>query len=310
MPIKAFTDSRCLEHRVPFGFPERPERLAELVEGLMQAGIEVEEGSSHADAETAIAAVHPAAYVRRFREAVERGQAFLDTGDNPLSDGSWTAACAAVDACLHAADWIRRQAGQVALAAVRPPGHHAERSMAMGFCFFNNVAVAAEHLLRKGAAERVAIVDYDVHHGNGTQHFFEDRADVLYVSTHQYPFYPGTGAADERGRNAGVGATVNIPLPAGSGDEDYREAFERRVLPALGDFAPDVLLVSAGFDCWQGDPVGGMRVSRQAFRQWGKWLRQVAEDTCRGRILLVLEGGYDIDALAGLALEHLEGLAG
>jgi len=143
-----------------------------------------------------------------------------------------------------------------ALAAVRPPGHHAERAMAMGFCYFNNVAVTAEQLLASKAAERIAIVDYDVHHGNGTQHIFENRAEVLYVSTHQYPFYPGTGAAEERGRGAGEGTTLNIPLPAGCGDEEYRFAFQERLLPALHEFAPAILLVSAGFDSWRGDPVG------------------------------------------------------
>lgn len=310
MSIIVFTDSRCLEHHVPYGFPELPERLEVLVKGLSQAGVEVDEGGVYPGAEEAIAAVHSADYVSRFREAVEKGQGFLDTGDNPLSPGTWSAAGAAVETSLRAADWVQQQPDRVALAAVRPPGHHAERAMAMGFCYFNNVAVTAEHLLATGAAERVAIVDYDVHHGNGTQHIFEDRAEVLYVSTHQYPFYPGTGAADERGREAGEGATVNIPLPAGSGDDQYRAAFQAGVLPALRQFAPDILLVSTGFDSWQDDPVGGMRVSELAFRQWGKWLREVADESCRGRILLVLEGGYDIEALPVLTLAHFEGLAG
>lgn len=277
---------------------------------LSRAGVEVDDGDTHPGAEEAVAAVHSADYLGRFREAVETGRGFLDTGDNPLSSGTWSAAWAAVETTLRAADWVRQQPNRIALAAVRPPGHHAERAMAMGFCYFNNVAVTAEHLLTTGAAGRVAIVDYDVHHGNGTQHIFEERADVLYVSTHQHPFYPGTGAADERGRKAGEGATVNIPLTVGSGDDQYRVAFQDGVLPALRQFAPDILLVSAGFDSWQGDPVGGMRVSEQAFREWGRWLREVADEFCKGRVLLALEGGYDIEALPALTLAHLEGLGG
>ena len=182
--------------------------------------------------------------------------------------------------------------------------------MAMGFCFFNNVAVAAEHLRRRHGAARVAIFDFDVHHGNGTQHLFEDRADVFYASTHQYPFYPGTGAAGERGIGAGEGATLNVPLPAGTGDDRYAEAIDGIILPALRRFAPDVLLLSAGFDAWQNDPLGGMRVTEAGFRSWGDRLRELAAEVCGGRILAVLEGGYDLRSLPRLVEAHLEGLAG
>jgi acetoin utilization deacetylase AcuC-like enzyme len=177
----------------------------------------------------------------------------------------------------------------------------------MGFCFFNHAAVAAEHLRRLGA-ERVAVFDFDVHHGNGTQHVFEERY-VFYASTHQYPFYPGTGAASETGRGAGAGATLNVPLPAGTGDEGYAEAIEGRVLPALRRFAPDVLVVSAGFDAWRGDPLGGMRVSLDGFAAWGRALAALAGEVARGRVLAVLEGGYDLAALPDLVAAHLEGLA-
>ncbi len=243
----------------------------------------------------------------RFERAVARGDSLIDSPDTPLSEGTARAAWAAVSATLAAADWVAGD-GTKALAAVRPPGHHAERAVAMGFCFFNNVAVAAEHLRRRHGVDRVAIFDFDVHHGNGTQHLFEERADVFYASTHQYPFYPGTGAADERGIGAGEGYTLNVPLPAGTGDEGYAEAIQGQVLPALRAFAPDVLLVSAGFDAWQNDPLGGMKVTEDGFRSWSEWLRDLAGEICGGRVLAVLEGGYDMRNLPMLVETHVKGL--
>jgi acetoin utilization deacetylase AcuC-like enzyme len=199
---------------------------------------------------------------------------------------------------------------RTAFAAVRPPGHHAERATAMGFCFLNNIAVAAEHLRRRHGAARVAIFDFDVHHGNGTQHLFEERPDVFYASTHQYPFYPGTGAAGETGIGAGEGTTLNVPLQAGADDGVYNAAIESMILPALEQFAPDILLLSAGFDAWRNDPLGGMRVTEEGFRRWGDRLRALAAELCGGRVLAVLEGGYDLAALPHLAEAHVEGLAG
>ena len=270
----------------------------------------VQEAGEHGETEAAIEAVHEAKYIRRFEEAVSSGQAFIDTGDNPLSPGSWRAARAAVDVCLVAADWVFEGSQRRGIAAVRPPGHHAEGAMAMGFCYFNNVAVAAEYILRTKGVERLAIIDFDVHHGNGTQHLFEDRGDILYASIHQHPFYPGTGTAAERGRGDGLGATLNVPLPAGSGDAVYREVFEKIVLPSLRGFGPAALLISAGFDAWQADPVGGMRASEQAFRDWSRWLAEIADDLCSGRVLVTLEGGYDLEALPALAVAHCQGLEG
>lgn len=275
-----------------------------------RAGFSIQETDGHEETDNAVGAVHDSRYIHRFEQAVASGQAFIDTGDNPLSPGSWRSARAAVDACLHAADWVFEGSGRRGVAAVRPPGHHAERAMAMGFCYFNNVAIAAQYILRAKGVGRLVIVDFDVHHGNGTQHLFEDRSDILYVSLHQHPFYPGTGAASERGREGGVGATLNVPLPAGCGDEIYEEVMQKVVLPSVRQFGPEALLVSAGFDAWQEDPVGGMRVSEQAFRDWGSWLGQVADEGCEGRVLLTLEGGYDLESLGALAVAHCQGLEG
>jgi acetoin utilization deacetylase AcuC-like enzyme len=309
--IRVFTDPACLVHRTPPGYPEKPERLTAVLAGLREGGWPVvEERTAAETARQAVMALHDEGYVARFERAVSRGNSLLDSADNPLSAGTWTAVWAAVSAALAAADWVAGGEDRTALAAVRPPGHHAERSMAMGFCFFNNVAVVAEHLRRRHGASRVAIFDFDVHHGNGTQHLFEERADVFYASTHQYPFYPGTGAADETGIGEGEGATLNVPLPAGTGDERYAEAIQGTVVPALRRFAPDVLLVSAGFDAWRNDPLGGMRVTEEGFRDWGAWLRELAAKVCGGRVLAVLEGGYDLRSLPRLVEANLEGLAG
>ena len=177
----------------------------------------------------------------------------------------------------------------------------------MGFCYFANVAVMAEHLRHREGLERVAIFDFDVHHGNGTQHLFEERGDVLFASTHQWPFYPGTGAASERGRGAGEGATVNVPLPAGTGDEEYFAAVEELVYPALRDFRPQALLISAGFDAWRRDPLGGMNLSLEAFRRLGRDLTALAAELCDGRMASIFEGGYDVESLGALVSAYLEG---
>jgi acetoin utilization deacetylase AcuC-like enzyme len=267
----------------------------------------VEESTAIDSVEEQIGQVHDERYVELFRRAVERGDGLLGSSDNPLSSGTWEAALAAVEATLGAAEWVAGGRNRHAFAAVRPPGHHAERNLAMGFCYFNNIAVAGEFLRRRHGMERLAIFDFDVHHGNGTQQIFEERFDVLYVSVHQWPFYPGTGAAGERGRGAGVGATLNIPLPGGRSDDGYRQVLETQVVPAIADFGPRCLLVSAGFDAWRADPVGGMRVSERGFAEWGELLRALADECCDGRLLSVLEGGYDIGSLPALVDSYLRG---
>ena len=308
--LKVFSDPRCLLHRVPDGYPEKAERLESILELLEHHRVEVEEPGEHAGFERAVAAVHSERYLQRFASTVARSELFLDTPDNPLCDSTWDAARAAVETTLAAADWVADGSGRRGMSAVRPPGHHAEHDMAMGFCYFNNVAAAAEYLRREKGAQRIAVVDFDVHHGNGTQHIFEADPDVLYLSTHRYPFYPGTGAADERGTEAGEGSTVNVPLPAGAGDVAFEAAFQSVVLPSLQDFRPEILVVSAGFDAWQADPLGGMRVSEEGYQDWGRWLGAVSDEICDGRCLVLLEGGYDIASLPSLLWTHLQALDG
>ena len=310
--LRSFTSAACLEHRVPFGFPERPERLEGVLEGLREAGVDTVDVAPAADGPgwDAVSRLHDGEYVERFRRAVERGDGLLDSADNPLSPATWDAAWGAVSAALAACDWVMEASGRRAFVAARPPGHHAERSMAMGFCYLGTAAVAGEHLIRAHGLERVAIFDFDVHHGNGTQHLLEERGDVFYASTHQWPFYPGTGAASEVGRGAGEGATLNVPLAAGCGDEEYEKAILESVLPALERFAPDALILSAGFDAWMRDPLGGMRVSREGFAAWGRRLGAFADERCGGRAMAVLEGGYDLASLPDLVVAHLEALDG
>jgi acetoin utilization deacetylase AcuC-like enzyme len=311
--MRVFTSARCFDHPAPAGYPERPRRLSSILDRLRGGPWPVEEVDPGApggpDVDAAVAAVHDPEYLARLDRAAARGDSLIDSADNPLAPETPTAARAAVAAALAAAEWVAGGEGRRAFAAVRPPGHHAERALAMGFCYFNSAAVAAEHLRRRAGAERVAIFDFDVHHGNGTQHLFEERTDVLYASTHQYPFYPGTGAAGETGRGAGEGFTLNLPLPAGTGDDGYAEAIEGAVIPALRRFAPDVLVLSAGFDAWRDDPLGGMRVSREAFAAWGRALGALAAEVSGGRVLALLEGGYDLAELPELVAAHLEGLA-
>ncbi len=302
--MRIYTDRRCLAHPAPSGFPECPERLQRILARLAAAPAhQVLEASEHPATAEAIQALHEPRYVERFRRAVERGDGLLDTADNPIAAASFVAARAAVSATLAGLD--EALAGRPAFAAVRPPGHHAERDRAMGFCFFNNVAVAAERAVALGLG-RVAILDFDVHHGNGTQHLFEERGDVFYASLHQYPFYPGTGAASERGHGAGAGTTLNVPLPAGAGDAEAAAALADEILPALRAFRPGLLLVSAGFDAWRDDPLGGLRVSREGFAAWGRDLAGFAREVSAGRLLSVLEGGYDLAALPELVLTYLD----
>jgi acetoin utilization deacetylase AcuC-like enzyme len=296
MPLILVSSERFAEHQTPPGHPERPERAAvmdEVAARWRATGIEVV--APRAATREQLARVHDAAYLHRLSETA--GHAVALDPDTYTSPESHDIALLAAGAAVDAVERVMGGTHTSALALVRPPGHHAERNRAMGFCLYNNVAVAAAHARALGAG-RVAIVDFDVHHGNGTQHTFERDASVLYVSTHQYPYYPGTGAADEVGIGAGAGFTVNVPLESGSVDADYRTAFDELVLPVVRQFKPALVLVSAGFDAHERDPLATMRLTAGAFGAMTMGLRRVAEEVCSGRMALVTEGGYDLQALA------------
>jgi len=287
-------DARMLAHDPGRGHPERPERLRALLDHLGDARGFTRLGARAATDEE-IALVHTPALIEHLEATAGRARVVLDP-DTATSAGSWEAARLAAGAVLQLCEAVL--AGEVAngFAAVRPPGHHAESNRAMGFCFVNNVAVAAAYLKRRGV-RRVAVIDWDLHHGNGTQHVFECDPDVLYVSTHQYPFYPGTGAADEVGRGEGAGRTLNLPFPAGFGDAEFDRALDEVVVPILTRFAPEFVLVSAGFDADYRDPLGGLQVTPQGFARMAHRIASVANRTAAGRIVAVLEGGYDLDAI-------------
>ena len=255
-----------------------------------------------------LARAHDVHYIQRISELRDRAVA-LDP-DTYTSPESYEIALLAAGAAIDAVERTMGGSHMYTLAMMRPPGHHAEPAHAMGFCFFNNVAVAAAHARDVLGAKRVAIVDFDVHHGNGTQHMFERDASVLYLSTHQYPYYPGTGAAGEIGAGPGEGFTVNLPLESGGTDADYHHVFDRIVLPVLRQFSPDLLLVSAGFDAHERDPLATMRATEAGFAAMTMALRNVAEECCHGRIALVTEGGYDLKALDASLEAVVQTLAG
>jgi acetoin utilization deacetylase AcuC-like enzyme len=308
MSLLLISSTRFAEHQTPPGHPERPER-AEVMDVIAdrwrQRGGEVPAPGTATIEQ--LARVHAGEYVRRISETA--GSVVALDPDTYTSPETYEVALIAAGAAIDAVEHVLRGPHGVALALVRPPGHHAERSRAMGFCLFNNVAVAAAHARTLGA-HRVAIVDYDVHHGNGTQHVFESNPNVLYASTHQFPFYPGTGAADEIGVGSGGGFTVNLPLERGAVSEDYRLVFEEVVLPVVRQFKPDLVVVSAGFDAHERDPLANMRLTNEAFAAMTMELRAVAAECCDGRMVLVTEGGYDLHALAASLDAVVETLAG
>lgn len=251
--------------------------------------------------------VHSPRYVDHLQQVCRNGAGHLDQ-DTYVLPTSLEAARRVVDASLSAVDTVMEGKLTAAFLLGRPPGHHAEHDRAMGFCLINNVAVAAQYLLDQHHLERVAVIDFDVHHGNGTQHIFYDRSDVYFISTHQYPFYPGTGAASETGAGTGKGFTLNIPLKAGDGDHELVTAFEQQVIPALRRYRPQFLLVSAGFDAHQLDPLGGMNVTGKGFRAIATLLSSLAQECADGRIVSLLEGGYDPEGNLDSIANYLNGL--
>ena len=295
---------RFVDHAMD-GHPERPERITALKSALDDAGIFA--GSRVLQPEPApveaIELVHAPRLIELVRQTAESGGGWLDP-DTYVSPDSYDVALLAAGGVTQALEAALDHGP--AFAFVRPPGHHAEPGRAMGFCLFSNVAVAVEQVRRARGIERVAILDWDVHHGNGTQAAFWTEPDILFISLHQYPFYPGTGAAQETGGGAGEGATLNIPLPAGSDDSVYRRAFEERVLPAMRTFEPELIVVSAGYDAHADDPLANMLVSTEGFRWMTGEVASLARECCDGRLALALEGGYNLQSLGASAVATIE----
>jgi acetoin utilization deacetylase AcuC-like enzyme len=293
-----YTDPRCLEHFAP-GHPERPDRVraAEDALRLFADGEPYGWPAVNPADLPLITAVHSERQVRGIVELAKSGGGWVDP-DTFVIPASFPAALYAAGATLQAMADVLSGREPNAFVVVRPPGHHAMRDRSMGFCLFNNAAVAAEWAVREGGAQRVAILDIDVHHGNGTQDIFYDRPDILYYSTHQFPFYPGSGRVEETGRHDGAGLTINVPLPAGSGDETYLDVTESILAPALRRFRPDVVLVSVGFDAHWADPLAQMRLTLEGYGAILARIRALTEELCGGKCIFLLEGGYDLDVIA------------
>jgi len=297
----------CLLHEPFPGHPERPRRLAAALAGALDAGARPLTVALDEDAAlAAIARVHAPGLPARLREACTSAPRTFDSDDNPISAGTYRAAIAAVATCVAAVDAVASGAARRVFAAARPPGHHALRDRALGFCFFNNAAIAAEALLARGLGP-LAIVDFDVHHGNGTQDHFYARRDVFFLSVHAYPEFPGTGAADETGAGEGAGFTRNVPLATGFGDDVFAEAVALGLREVRAAMRPAAWVVSAGFDAHRDDPVGRMAVSEGGFAAAGRALTSAAGGT---PVVAVLEGGYDLKALQRSICAFLTGLQG
>ncbi|MBI5266156.1 MAG: histone deacetylase [candidate division Zixibacteria bacterium] len=297
------------EHPAPPGHPENAAKLAlvtDLMADLRAQGLVVDFAFADHGLEP-IRFVHHQSLIDSISSIAKSGGGYLDS-DTYVTPQSLVAARRVCDAALSAVD-LAFSSGQTRYFVLgRPPGHHAEPDRAMGFCLINHVAIAAAYAIHSRLARRVAVVDFDVHHGNGTQWTFYDRDDVLFVSTHQYPFYPGSGGRDEAGDRAGAGFTVNFPLPAGTDDGAIISVFSNEIAPLIEKFAPDIILVSAGFDGHRLDPLGGFELTGSAYREIGRLLRSVSDKVCAGRIVSVLEGGYDAVGNRESVKSYIQGL--
>jgi len=306
MPTLYITHPACLDHRTPSGHPERPDRLRAIESALAADAfkplIRVEAPAASLDT---IALCHPMDYVTAVQEASpQQGLVQIDA-DTSMSPGSFEAALRGAGGAVHAVDQVMTGKATNAFVAIRPPGHHAETARPMGFCLFNNAAIAARHAQRKHGAERTAVIDFDVHHGNGSQDIFWSDASVLYSSTHQMPLYPGTGAVSESGEHDTI---VNAPLRPGDGGSQFRAAFESRILPRLREFKPDLVVISAGFDAHTRDPLANLNLVEADFAWATQQLMEIADNSAQGRVVSVLEGGYDLQGLAGSVAAHVNAL--
>ena len=295
-----------LQHATPAGHPERPDRLRAINAVLEEEQFAdlAREPAPEGEFE-AITRVHPMVYVEAMRAAVpKQGLARIDA-DTALSSTSWEPILRAVGGAVLAVDEVMNGHADNAFVAMRPPGHHAETATAMGFCFFNNAAIAARHAQKHYGAERVAIIDFDVHHGNGSQEIFWSDASVMYCSTHEMPLYPGTGARSERGEHDNV---VNAPMAAGSGGAEFRAAVEAAILPRVDSFRPDLVVISAGFDAHMRDPLANINLTEGDYTWVTQKLMEVADKHAQGRVVSVLEGGYDLQGLSQSVAAHVKAL--
>lgn len=299
------------EHLQGRQHPERPERFDAVMEGLRLAGLDrLERVPARAATEDELALCHSREYLRRAKQDVESGQPYLSTGDTDITPNSWDVASRAAGGVLNAVDRVMSGAARNAFCAVRPPGHHATRQRGMGFCLFNNAALAARWAQSRHGAGRVLIVDWDVHHGNGTQDIFYEDGSVFFFSTHQWPLYPGTGRADETGAGRGAGTTMNCPFPAGSGRTEILGAVEKSLMPAMRGYRPELVLISAGFDSRVGDLLGRFTLSDEDFADLTRRVMEMADASAGGRVVSLLEGGYHLAGLASAAAAHVGALAG
>jgi acetoin utilization deacetylase AcuC-like enzyme len=300
-------DGLYLEHQTTPGHPESPARLTAILDKLKTDGVyaQLTPLTPKAASLERIQTIHTPKYVERVRTRCETGEEYLDSMDVPISRKSYAAALLAAGGVLRAVDAV--MGGEVinAFCAIRPPGHHALADRAMGFCIFNNVAIGTRYVQQQYRLSKVLIVDWDVHHGNGTQAAFYDDPTVLYFSTHQFPFYPGSGTESEKDRGKGLNHTINVPLPAGSGDKEYLAAFEQKLRPAALAFAPQFVFISAGFDAHEHDTLGGMRVTTECYGQLTRIVKGIADQCCQGRLVAVLEGGYGLPGLAASVETHI-----
>ncbi|HWF08719.1 MAG TPA: histone deacetylase [Bryobacteraceae bacterium] len=295
-------DPIAKEHDTGPGHPEQPARWDAAVRGL--GDLRLTPTEPRAATEDELALCHTRGYIRIARNDVLSGVHSLSTGDTDISARSFEVALRAAGTCLNAVDLVMQGSATNAFCIVRPPGHHASADRGMGFCLFNNIAIAARYAQQRHGAERLAIVDWDVHHGNGTQDIFYVDPSVFFFSTHQSPWYPGTGAASETGEGAGNGATMNCPLPAGSGRDQILGAVADRLLPRLDEFRPDLILISAGFDSRTGDPLGRFLLTDEDFADLTVTLLEAADKHCGGKLISVLEGGYNLDGLSRAVYAH------
>ncbi len=306
MNLSLVADPRFSNHVTPYGHPERPDRIKALLDALLRPPIRDFSRIEPSPCDPAwVEKVHSRRHIENIRATSDRTLTQLD-GDTFASAESYRTALLAAGGCVDLVERLLDGSTDAGMALVRPPGHHAESGRAMGFCLFNNVAVAAARALASPGVGKVAILDYDVHHGNGTQEIFYRRPEVLYVSLHQHPLYPGTGGFSETGAGEGIGATLNFPIPPGMGNDFYLALLDDLAIPALRRHAPDLLLVSAGFDAHRDDPLAQMTLDADGFRSIAQRLNAAARQLCGGKILYVLEGGYHLGALTDSVLATID----